>query len=255
MIFQRQKLLAETLGTFCLVFAGTGAIVVNEITGGAITHLGIGLVFGLMVLTMVYALGHISGAHLNPAVTLGFYAAGRHRKGEVLPYIAAQGLGAIVASFSLRIIFFGQVTSLGITQPAGSPLQSFVLESILTFMLMVVILSVATGDRAEGVMAGVAIGAMISLEAIFAGPICGASMNPARSFGPALVSLNFSSQWIYWLAPFLAVSRLPFVINFSSLGRKRPTLGCANRRSTCIDRPCLHPRRRRVDVAVWLVRF
>jgi aquaporin Z len=202
-IVRRQKLFAEAFGTFCLVFAGTGAITVNEITHGQVTGLGIGLVFGLVVLSMVYALGHISGAHLNPAVTLGFYSAGRHPGREVVPYLVAQVCGAVSASICLRLIFLGSFTSLGMTQPAGSAIQSAVLEYLLTFILMFVILSVATGDRAEGIMAGVAIGATIGLEAIFAGPICGASMNPARSFAPALISMNFSNQWIYWLGPIL----------------------------------------------------
>lgn len=202
MISLRQKLMAEAFGTFCLVFAGTGAITVNEITRGQVTGLGIGLVFGLVVLAMIYALGHISGAHLNPAVTLGFYTTGRHSGREVIPYLLAQIAGAVLASLCLRLIF-GPLTSLGLTLPAGSAFQSFVLEYVLTLMLMFVILSVATGDRAEGILAGVAIGAVIALEAIFAGPICGASMNPARSFAPALVGMNFSNHWIYWLGPIL----------------------------------------------------
>jgi len=202
-IARRKKLLAEALGTFCLVFAGTGAITVNEITHGRITEVGIGLVFGLAVLAMVYALGQVSGAHLNPAVTVGFYSAGRHPANEIVPYLLAQLSGALVASLCLRLIFSGSATSLGLTRPAGSSLQSFTLEFLLTFLLMFVILSVATGDRAEGIMAGVAIGATIAFEAIFAGPVCGASMNPARSFAPALVTWNFASHWIYWLAPIL----------------------------------------------------
>ena len=201
MILRRQKLLAEAFGTFCLVFAGTGAITVNDITHGQITGLGISLVFGLVVLAMVYALGHVSGAHLNPAVTLGFYSAGRHPAREVLPYLFAQLSGAVIASLCLRVIFAGSATSLGLTQPTGAPLQSLALEFLLTLILMFVILCVATGDRAEGIMAGVAIGATIGLEAIFAGPVCGASMNPARSLAPALVLGNFSNHWIYWLGP------------------------------------------------------
>lgn len=191
------------LGTFFLVWAGTGAITVNEITHSQVSGLGIGFVFGLVVMAMVYSLGHVSGAHLNPAVTLGFYSARRHPAGEVVPYILAQMSGAVLASLCLRLIFLGDPTSLGLTQPSGPVLQSFVLEVLLTFLLMFVILSVATGDRAEGILAGVTIGATIGLEAIFAGPICGASMNPARSFGPALVTMNFSNHWIYWLGPIL----------------------------------------------------
>ena len=198
-----KKYLAETIGTFCLVFAGTGSIVVNQVTGGQVGVVGIGLVFGLVVLAMIYTVGHISGAHLNPAVTLGFYSGGRHSGREVLPYVLAQLLGAVLASSVLRFIFYGARTNLGVTQPAGLPVQSLALEFILTFMLMFVILGVATGDRVEGVMAGVAIGATIGLEAIFAGPICGASMNPARSFAPALLTGQFAGHWIYWTGPIL----------------------------------------------------
>jgi aquaporin Z len=199
----RQRCLAEFIGTFCLVFMGTGAVIVNQITGGQLGVVGIGLVFGLVVLTMIYAVGHVSGAHLNPAVTFGFYTVGRHPVREVMPYLLSQVAGAIAASASLRLIFLGYPTTLGMTLPAGSTLQSFALEFILTFFLMFVIMGVATGDRAEGIMAGVAIGATIGLEAIFAGPICGASMNPARSFAPALVTMNFSNHWIYWFGPIL----------------------------------------------------
>lgn len=195
--------LAEALGTFCLVFAGTGAVIVNQVTGGQVTGLGIGLVFGLIVLAMIYTLGHISGAHLNPAVTLAFFSTGRHPTKEMAPYMIAQLTGAVVASVTLRFIFSGHSTTLGATLPAESWIQSFAMEFVLTFMLMFVIMGVAHDDRAEGWMAGVAIGATITLEAIFGGPISGASMNPARSFAPALVSGNFQSHWIYWAAPIL----------------------------------------------------
>lgn len=198
-----RKYPAEAVGTFCLVFAGTGSVIVNQVTGGQLGVVGIGLVFGLVVLAMIYSVGHISGAHLNPAVTVGFYSVGRHPGREVLPYILAQLFGAVLASGALRIIFYGAQTNLGVTVPTGLPLQSLALEFFLTFILMFVILGVATGDRVEGVMAGVAIGATIALEAIFAGPICGASMNPARSFAPALLTRTFTAQWIYWAGPLL----------------------------------------------------
>jgi aquaporin NIP len=197
-----RKCLAEVVGTFCLVFAGTGAVVVNQLTHGEVTGVGIGLVFGLAVLAMIYAVGHISGAHLNPAVTLGFFSSGRMRGKEVPAYLVAQCGGAFLASFSLRVIFGGS-TNLGVTLPSGTALQSLVLEFVLTFILMFVIMGVATDDRAESAMAGVAIGAVVALEAIFAGPVSGASMNPARSLAPALVSGNFSCLWIYWLGPML----------------------------------------------------
>ena len=196
------KLVAEFFGTFALVFAGTGAIVINDVTGGAVTHAGIALTFGLVVLAMIYTVGDVSGAHLNPAVTIGFFAAGRCGLNTVFSYVASQLLGAIAASLLLRFLF-PQNKTLGITLPAGSVLQSFILEIVLTFILMWVILSVSTGAKEKGITAGIAVGAVIALEAMFAGPISGASMNPARSFGPALVSLHFQHLWIYLLAPLL----------------------------------------------------
>lgn len=197
-----RKLAAEAFGTFALVFAGTGAIVINQVTGGTVTHVGIALTFGLIVLAMIYALGDVSGCHLNPAVTLGFYAARRFEGRLVGPYLASQCLGAILASLTLKLMFPAHPT-LGATRPAGSALQSFVLELILTWILMFVILSVSTGAREKGVLAGVAVGAVIALEALFAGPISGASMNPARSLAPAIVSMNLDSVWIYLTAPVL----------------------------------------------------
>jgi len=197
-----KKIVSEFFGTFALVFAGTGAIVINDVSGGVIGHVGIALTFGLSVLAMIYALGDISGAHLNPAVTLGFFAAGRFERRHLLPYIVSQCLGAIVASLLLRILFLKHPT-LGATLPAGSQLQSFILEIVLTAVLMFVILSVSTGAKEKGITAGIAIGAVIGLEALFAGPICGASMNPARSLAPALVSGHLADLWIYLLAPVL----------------------------------------------------
>lgn len=199
---EMRKLYAESFGTFCLVFAGTGAIVINDVSGGAITHLGIAFTFGLVVLSMIYAVGDISGAHLNPAVTLGFYAAHRFSGRLVFLYIASQGLGAIAASLLLHFLFPSHQT-LGATLPAGSDLQSFVLELVLSAILMFVILKVSSGAKERGITAGMVVGAVIALEALFAGPICGASMNPARSFAPALISGQFSSLWIYLTAPTL----------------------------------------------------
>src|SRR6516162_3140667 len=197
-----RKLAAEFLGTFALVFTGTGAIVINDVSGKAITHVGIALTFGLIVLAMVYAVGDVSGAHLNPAVTIGFFAARPFEGRWVAPYVASQCAGALLASLTLRLMFPTNLT-LGATLPAGDALQSFVLESILTLMLMFVILSVSTGSKAKGVLAGVAVGSVIALEALFAGPISGASMNPARSLAPALVSFHADSLWIYLTAPLL----------------------------------------------------
>jgi aquaporin NIP len=197
-----RKLAAEMLGTFALVFAGTGAIVSNDVSGGTVSHVGIALTFGLIVLAMIYALGDVSGAHLNPAVTLGFFAARRFEGRWVGPYIVSQCFGALLASLALRLMFSTNAT-LGATLPAGDALQSFVLEAILTFLLMFVILSVSTGSKEKGVLAGVAVGSVIALEALFAGPISGASMNPARSLAPALVSLRLDSLWLYLTAPIL----------------------------------------------------
>lgn len=203
-----KRFVAEFIGTFALVFAGTGAIVINDVSGGAVTHVGIALTFGLIVLAMIYAVGDISGAHLNPAVTLGFFAARRFNGRTVMPYIVSQVFGALAASALLRGLF-SQHPTLGTTSPTSSQFQSFILEIVLTALLMFVILSVSTGAKERGITAGIAIGAVIGLEALFAGPICGASMNPARSIAPAVVSQNLSALWIYIAAPivgaFLAV--------------------------------------------------
>ncbi len=198
----RRQLAAEALGTFVLVFAGTGAITIDQVTGGRVTHVGVGLTFGLVVMAMIYALGDVSGAHLNPAVTLGFWTSRRVRWPQAAAYVVSQCAGALLASLCVRLIF-PDAASLGETRPAGSPWQSFALEAILTFVLMFVILSVATGARERGIMAGAAIGAVVGLEALFAGPISGASMNPARSLAPAVVGMRLDSLWIYLVAPCL----------------------------------------------------
>jgi aquaporin Z len=195
-------LLAELFGTFSLVFAGTGAIVINDVSGGTVSHVGIAFTFGLIVLAMIYAVGDVSGSHLNPAVTLGFFVAGRFEIRRIVPYILSQCTGAVLASVTLWLMFPSHKT-LGATNPASSSLQSFLLELILTLILMVVILSVSTGSKEKGTMAGVAVGSVIALEALFAGPVSGASMNPARSFGPALITFRFDNLWIYLTAPVL----------------------------------------------------
>jgi aquaporin Z len=193
---------AEMFGTFCLVFAGTGAIVVNAIRPGTVTHVGVSIVFGLVVMAMIYSVGETSGAHLNPAVTAGFWLAGRLRGRLVPVYVSAQIAGALLASIVVQGLF-GHAADLGCTQPAGSAWQAFLLELILTLILMVVILCVSTGSKETGVMAGIAIGGVIGLEAMFAGPISGASMNPARSLGPAIIAGNFHLLWLYLTAPVL----------------------------------------------------
>lgn len=198
------RLLAEFLGTFFLVFAGTGAVVVDDLRGHPIGAPGIALVFGLVVLTLIYAFGELSGAHFNPAVTLGFAAAGRFRWKEVPGYAVSQFLGALAASLVLRGIFPDH-KGLGSTQPSGSATAAGIMEAILTLFLMLVILRVSTGAREKGITAGIAVGAVIGLEAMFAGPFCGASMNPARSAGPALVSGQLQNLWVYCVAPCVGV--------------------------------------------------
>ncbi len=194
------KYIAEFIGTFALVFAGTGAIIINDVTGGAVTNVGVGLTFGMIVMTMIYAVGDVSGAHFNPAVTLGFFVARRFEGKLILPHVLSQLSGALVASLLLRGLF-PQHATLGATAPAGPALQSLILEIILTALLMFVILNVSVGAKERGITAGIADGSVIALEALFAGPICGASMNPARSFATALVSQNLAYLWIYLVAP------------------------------------------------------
>jgi aquaporin Z len=197
-----KRVAAECFGTFCLVFAGTGAIVVNDVAGGVVTHVGIAATFGLVVFTMIASVGDVSGAHLNPAVTLGFFLAKRMPGNEVAPFAAGQILGAVIASLVLRLLFADHA-SLGATFPSGSVGQSLVLETILTTFLMFVILSVTTGAKEKGITAGMAIGGVVALAAMFGGPISGASMNPARSLGPALVSGELAMLWIYMVWPVL----------------------------------------------------
>jgi MIP family channel proteins len=226
-----RRLAAEALGTFALVFAGTGAIVVNDASGGAVSHVGVALTFGLVVLAMIYALGDVSGAHLNPAVTLGFLVARRFEGRLLAPYVASQCAGALLASLCLRLLFPASAT-LGATLPAGEALQSFALEAVLTFLLMFVILSVSTGSKEKGALAGVAVGAVIALEALFAGPVSGASMNPARSLAPALVALRLEHLWVYLTAPLLGACAAVLAC------RCVQAPGCCCRGATLAKGPC-----------------
>jgi len=199
-----KRLTGELLGTFGLVFCGTGAIVINQESGGAITHVGIAMTFGLIVMVMILSFGHISGAHINPAVSIALCVAKRFNRKMVVPYILAQMSGALLASFILHILFPGNQL-LGATIPRGSDLQSFILEFILTFLLMMVILTSTAKQDHSLLVPALAIGGTVGLEALFAGPVCGASMNPARSLGPAIVGGNYHSLWVYILAPVLGV--------------------------------------------------
>ena len=197
-----RKYLSEYLGTFALVFAGCGAIIINDLYGGVIGDVGIGIVFGLIIMTMIYTLGEVSGAHFNPAVSFGFCLAGKLPFNQFVSYVVSQCVGALSASFFLKFIFPGHKT-FGATMPHSiTPGADFIIETLLTFFLMLVIFQVAHGALEKGLMAGVAIGGMVALEAIFAGPVTGASMNPARSLAPALVTGENRFLWIYLTAPF-----------------------------------------------------
>lgn len=195
-----KKYLAEIIGTFALVFCGTGAIIIDQDTNGAVTHVGVAATFGLIIASMIYALGNISGAHFNPAVSIAFWLAKKFPGKEIAPYILSQLIGAFMASGILKLLFPTN-DLLGTTVPLHSEMQSWILELILTFFLMFVILNVATGSKEQGIIAGIAIGSVVLLEALFAGPISGASMNPARSLAPALASGHLEHLWIYLTAP------------------------------------------------------
>lgn len=195
-----KRFISEIIGTFALVFCGTGAMVINDFTGGTVTHVGIAITFGLIVMGMIYAFGDISGAHMNPAVTIGFAYAKKFPWKEVPAYVLAQLIGAFLAS-GILLYLFPESQTLGATVPGLSALKVFIFEIILSFFLMVVIINVSTGSKEIGVVAGIAIGSVVLLEAMFAGPITGASMNPARSIAPAVVSGNIADLWIYILAP------------------------------------------------------
>ncbi len=200
-----KKLLAEFLGTYAVVFACTGAATINQQFNGVITLVGMAIVCGLIVMSMIYAFGEISGAHFNPAVSIGFTIAGRFPVKQLVPYIASQFAGGLLASLTLRLMFPAS-EMLGANMPSGSDMQSLVMEFILTFFLMLVILNVALGSKEQGMFAGIAIGAVVALEVMFAGPVSGGSMNPVRSFSPSLVSGHLEHVWIYLTAPVIGAA-------------------------------------------------
>ncbi|XP_057439831.1 nodulin-26-like [Lotus japonicus] len=198
-----QKLVAEVLGTYFLIFAGCASVVVNLNNDKVVTLPGIAIVWGLAVMVLVYSIGHISGAHFNPAVTVAHATTKRFPVKQIPAYIMAQVIGSTLASGTLRLIFSGKDNHFTGTLPAGSDLQAFVVEFIITFFLMFVVSGVATDNRAIGELAGLAVGSTVLLNVLFAGPITGASMNPARSLGPAIVHGEFKGLWIYMVAPHL----------------------------------------------------
>lgn len=195
-----KKYISEFIGTFSMIFCGCGAMVINDFTGGSITHPGVAITWGLIVMSMIYAFGDVSGAHFNPAVTLGFAVAKKFKWIEVPKYVISQLFGALTASYVLLFLF--PESDLGATIPTIEPLKVFIIELLLSFFLMLVIINVSTGSKEIGPVAGIAIGSVVLLEAMFAGPLTKASMNPIRSLAPALASGNFSHLWIYLTAPF-----------------------------------------------------
>ncbi len=209
---------------------------IDTLSHGQITHVGVGLAFGLVVTAMIYATGHLSGAHLNPAVTLGFVLARHFPLRRLAGYWLAQLLGALAASGCLRLLL-GDTAHLGATLPAGSAWQAFGLEVLLTFFLMFVIMAVATDTRAVGQAAALAIGATVGLEALFAGPISGASMNPARSLAPALISGTWTDQWVYFLAPLLGAAAGALVYRWLRVGSQPSVSSAAHQVGTSVSTP------------------
>lgn len=195
-----KKYISEFIGTFALIFCGTGAMTINEVTNGSIGHVGVAITWGLIVMAMIYAFGETSGAHFNPAVSISFAYAKKFSWTEVPKYIIAQILGAITASL-LLLYLFPTSEFYGATLPTTDAMRAFVLEFLLTFFLMITIINVSTGSKEAGIMAGIAIGGVVLLEAMFAGPITKASMNPARSIAPAIVSGHYEHLWLYLTAP------------------------------------------------------
>jgi MIP family channel proteins len=202
----RRRALAEGLAAFALVFAGCGAIIVNTVRPGTLGSVGVSLVFGLIIMAMVYATGHLSGAHINPAVTLAFTLTRHFPAREALAYIAAQTIGAILGALLLLAVWPHHPAALGATIPTISAGSALIYEGVLTAFLMFVIMAVATDTRAVGAGAAIAIGGTVGLDALFGGPVTGASMNPARSLGPALVSGQWHLFWIYLVGPIVGAA-------------------------------------------------
>jgi MIP family channel proteins len=213
-----RRAIAEGIGTFFLVLIGPGAAMVNAHTGGAIGHPGIALAFAFVVLAMIYTIGHLSGAHINPAVTIAFWSAGRFPGREVLPYVVAQSAGAVLASLVLLAIL-GPVGNLGATVPSISIGGAFAVEFLLSFVLMFVIMAVATDDRVADGFAGLAVGLTVGFDAMMGGPLTGASMNPARSLGPAAAGGIWEAHWIYWVAPITGTIAAARVYEFLRIAR------------------------------------
>lgn len=208
-----KKYTAEFIGTFILIFAGTGCVVVNEQLGGHLGLTGIAMVWGFAIIALIYAFGDISGTHLNPAVTVSFAVDKRFEWKEVPAYLIAQFAGALSASLLLHFLFPENKT-LGITQPSGSETQAFIMEAVMTFILMLVILRVSVGAKEKGITAGIAIGGTVWFLVLFGGPVCGTGLNPTRSIAPAIVTGNFQSLWLYIAAPFAGALTAVFVHKF-----------------------------------------
>ncbi len=192
--------IAEAVGTFILVFIGCGAILVNESSGGALGHAGIAMTFGLTVMTVIFAIGHVSGAHINPAVTIALVMIKRISLRKMVWYCMAQVAGAVLAAIALKYTV-ATGTSLGVTMPAGGLSQAFLMETLMTAFLVFMVVSLVTDPRASSSLAAIAIGGVVTVDAFVGGPITGASMNPARSFGPAIVSGQLDHLWLYIIAP------------------------------------------------------
>jgi len=197
---------AEGLAAFALVFAGCGAVIADQVYDGALGSVGVSLVFGLIIMVMIYAIGHLSGAHINPAVTTAFTVTRHFPAREAAAYVGAQVAGAVSAALLLLAIWPDQPAELGATVPSVGVGSALVYELLLTAFLMFVIMAVATDTRAVGAAAAIAIGGTVGLDALFGGPVTGASMNPARSFGPALASGEWSDFWIYLVGPLLGAT-------------------------------------------------